>query len=313
VRIAVVGAGALGGFFGGLWARAGEEVAFVARGRTLAALREGGLRVRSRVAGEFALPVAATDDPAALGPVDLVFLGVKTYDLDGAIGTVRPLVGPATAVLCVQNGIEGPERVAAAFGERAVIAGAVYLSATVEAPGAIVQIGDLGSAHLGELAGGRTPRLEALAAAFARIAIPTELHDDVRLPLWRKFMAICAFSGLTALTRLTLAQIFACPETTALYRDAMAEVAAVARAEGIELPEGAADAVLASLTGLAEPPERGSMAYDLLAGRRLELEALNGAVVRRGAAASLATPVNRAIYAALKPFVAGDPDAAPAA
>jgi 2-dehydropantoate 2-reductase len=307
VRIAVVGAGGLGGFFGALMTRAGEDVTFVARGRTLETLRERGLTVRSHLAGEFAVPVIATDDLAGIGPVDLVFLGVKMYDLDGAIATIRPLVGPGTAVLCVQNGVDGPEVVAGAYGPGAVVVGTVYLSAMVEAPGTIVQYGAIGHVHLGEFAGGRSQRLERIRDLCARIGIPATVHDDVRRPLWEKFMAICAFSGMTALTRLTLAQFVAFAETRALYRDVMAEVAAVARAEGVDLPVDAADATMRMLDGLKTLPERGSMAYDLLAGRRLEIDDLNGSVVRRGARLGVPTPYNRVIHAALKPFANGAP------
>ena len=310
MRIAVVGAGALGGFYGGLLARAGENLTFVARGQTLATLRDAGLTVRSRLAGEFTLPVDATDDPDGIGPVDLVFLGVKTYDLNAAIATVRPLVGPETMVLCVQNGIDGPERVGNALGEGAVIAGAVYVSATVEAPGVVAQVGGPGLVHLGELTGGRTPRLKRLGELFVRAGVPTEVHADVRRPLWQKFMTICAMSGLTALTRLTLRQIFACPETRLLYRDLMAEVTAVARARGVDLPEDAADEMLRTVLAMDPPPERGSMAYDLLAGRRLEVEDLNGAVVRLGRELGVPTPINRVVHAALKPLAAGAPDPA---
>ena len=310
MRIAVVGAGGLGGFFGALMARAGEDVTFVARGRTLGALRARGLTVRSPLVGEFTVPVATAADPAVLSAVDLVFLGVKTYDLDGAIATLRPLVGPETAVLCVQNGVDGPEVVAGAYGPGAVVVGTVYLSAMVEAPGTIVQYGAIGHVHLGEFAGGRTERLERLRDLCARIGVPATVHDDVRRPLWEKFMAICAFSGMTALTRLTLAQFVAFAETRALYRDVMAEVAAVARAEGVDLPADAADATMRMLDALEVLPERGSMAYDLLAGRRLEVDDLNGAVVRRGERLGVPTPYNRVIHAALKPFAGGAPEPA---
>lgn len=308
MRIAVVGAGALGGFLGGLLARAEARVTFVARGRALASLQRHGVTCRPNRGDAFTLPVAVTADPHEVGPVDLVLLAVKMHDLDGAIETARPLVGPATAVLCVQNGIDAPGRVAAAFGEAAVIAGAIYLSATVESPGVYVQIGDPGFIHLGELHVGRTPRLESVAALFERGGLPAERHDDVWRPLWTKFMAICAFSGVTALTRLPLRQVLACPETRTLYRDVLDEVVTLAAAEGAPLPASAADEHMELLRQLERLPERGSMAYDLLAGRRIEIDALNGAVVQRGKAAGLPTPCNRVIYAALLPFANGAPD-----
>lgn len=311
MRIAVVGAGALGGFYGGLLARAGEDVTFLARRQTLAILQQQGLTVRSLADDPWTIAVAATDDPASVGAVDLVFLAVKTYDLDGAIDTVRPLVGRATAILCVQNGITGPERIGAAFGHDQVIAGAVYVSATVPSPGVIVREGGPGLIHLGELSGGRTPRLERVAMALSGASVPIQLHDDIHVPLWNKFMAICAMSGMTALCRLTLRQIFAEPVSRQLYYDVMAEVVAVARAEGVALSVDAADTMLQLLLTTDQLPERGSMAYDLLAGRRLELPDLNGTVVRRGKRVGIPTPINRVIDAALRPYVNGDPHAAP--
>jgi 2-dehydropantoate 2-reductase len=309
VRIAVMGAGALGGFYGGLMARSGEDVTFVARGRTLEVLRADGLTVGSKLAGDFALPVAATDDPSGMAPVDLVLFGVKAYDLEAAAARVRPLVGPETMVLSLLNGVDNGDRLGRIVGAQAVVDGAVYVSATVEAPGRIAQIGGPGLVRFGEHSGPRTPRLDRLKDLFERIGVPSVVHDDMRVPLWEKFMAICAMSGVSALTRLTLRQIFDCPETRAFYRDVMVEAVAVGRAHGVDLPENAADDMLQMLLTMPALPERGSMAYDLLAGRRLELATLNGTVVRLGHDHDLPTPSNAAIYAALKPYADGPPDA----
>jgi 2-dehydropantoate 2-reductase len=163
--------------------------------------------------------------------------------------------------------------------------------------------------RIGELAGGRTPRLDAIHQALSGAGVACLVFDDILPTLWEKFMVICAMSGVTALTRLTLQQIFDCPESRTLYRDAMAEVLSLAHASGVDLPETAADDAIDRILAMPALPERGSMAYDLLAGRRLELDTLNGTVVRLGEASGIATPMNRAIHAALKPFVDGPPAA----
>ena len=309
MRIAVVGAGALGGFFGGLLARAGQDVTFIARGRTHDALAQRGLTVRSKLAGEFSIPVEATDNPASIGPVDLVFFSVKAYDLDAAARSIAPLIGPGTALLAVQNGIEHLDQLRGQFGPETVIPGVVYISATVEEPGFVAQIGGPGIIHFGDGAQGHVPnaKLDLVESTLAAGGIGNVRHADIEPELWKKFMFICAMSGVSALTRLTLRQIFDCLETGAFYYDVMAEVATVARAAGVDLPESAPDEAMDGLLTMPALPERGSMAYDLMAGRRLELETLNGAVVRLGARYGVPVPANRAIYAALKPYTAGPP------
>ena len=308
MRTAVMGTGALGGFFGGLLARAGEDVTFIARGKHLGAIRERGLAIRSERVGDFALAVRATDDPGEVGPVDFVFFGVKTYDLEVAAEQMRPLVGPDTVVLPVQNGADIAERLGRVVGPERVLGGLTWVGGTIEAPGVIVQNASSGPTMLsfGELAGGTSPRVERLLELFGRAGIAAELHPDIRVPLWQKFVAVCANGGMTALTRLPLGPILACPESRAMYRAAMEEVAAVARACGVGLPDEVADRMFAVMSGYP-PTMRASMAYDLEAGRRLELEALNGTVVRLGQERGVPTPWNAAIYAALKPHADGPP------
>ncbi|MGH2668070.1 MAG: 2-dehydropantoate 2-reductase [bacterium] len=306
MRIAVMGAGGTGGFFGGLLARAGESVTFIARGAHLAALQSRGLAVTSRLAGDFTVPVTATSDPAAVGAVDLVLFCVKAYDTETAAAQIRSLVGPDTMVLSVQNGIDNAERIARVVGEQPVIGGVAQISSVIEAPGVIAQTAGAGRIIFGELAGGSSARTERLLSAFQQAGITAQLHPDIRVALWEKFLMICAFSGLTALTRLPLGSILGCAETRALFRDTMAEVEAIARAIGIRLPAGCVDRTVAMFTAL-EPWARGSLYYDLAAGRRLELEVLHGTVVRLGGQQGIATPLNFAIYAALKPYVDGAP------
>jgi len=301
-----MGAGGTGGYFGGLLARAGEDVTFIARGAHLDALRARGLTVKSRVSGDFTVSARATGDPGEVGPVDLILFCVKSYDTEAAAERIRPLIGPETVVLPVQNGIDGAERIARVIGGEPVLGGVALVSSILEAPGLVVQSAGPGRIIVGELAGGTSARVERVVGTLAHAGIPAQAHPDVRVALWQKFLFICAFSGLTALTRLPIGPILACPETARLYRDAMFEVEAVGRAEGVRLPRDCVDQVHA-MTEKLEPWSRGSLYYDLAAGRRLELETLHGAVVSRGREGGVATPVSFAIYAALKPYADGAP------
>lgn len=306
MRIAVMGSGALGGSFGGRLARAGEEVIFIARGAHLAALREHGLTVKMPEAEDFYLAARATDRPEEIGPVDLVLFCVKSYDLEPAAAAIRPLIGPDTVVLPVQNGIDAAERIARVVGPEPVIGGISYGGGTIEAPGVILVNGAFRRLLVGELEGGSSPRTERIVDALRRAGIVAELHPNIRVALWEKFIAICANAGMTALTRLPVGPILACPETRAMYRGVMEEVEAVARARGIALEEGIIDRLLDVIGGMA-PDTYASMYYDLANGRRLELDNLNGALVRLGREAGVPTPLNAAIYAALKPYANGPP------
>ncbi len=301
-----MGAGGTGGFFGGLLARAGEDVTFVARGPHLEAIRDRGLTVRSRLAGDFNLAVKATDDPKEAGPADLVLFCVKAYDTASAAKLIVPVVTEDTMVLSVQNGIDNEERIAEVVGEEAILGAVAYVSSVIEAPGVIAQKGGPGRIIFGELGGGSSPRTQRLLSTLKRAGIAAELHSDVKVALWEKFVFICAANGLTALTRLPLGPILANPETRDLLRSTMEEVDSIARAVGIRLPENTVDQHL-RFTGGLEPSVRGSLYYDLEAGRRLELEALNGTVVRLGRQHGIPTPSNWAIYAALRPYVDGTP------
>jgi 2-dehydropantoate 2-reductase len=243
-------------------------------------------------------------------PVDLVFFSVKAYDLESAARSAIDLVGPDTIVLAVQNGIDHHLRLRALLGTARVVPGIVYVSANVESPGVIHQLGGPGMIHFGKDRTGNVADqdLDRIDDALDAAGIGNVRHPEIDRELWHKFMFICAMSGVSALTRLTLRQIFDCLETSALYYDVMAEVAEVARASGVDLPESAPDQVMESLLASDALPERGSMAYDLMAGRRLELEMLNGTVVRLGYhQRGIQVPNNRIIYAALKPFASGAP------
>lgn len=301
MRVAIMGAGGTGGYFGGLLARAGEDVTFIARGAHLEAIRANGLTVHSHRDGDFNLGVKCTDDLSDIGQLDLILFCVQTYDTDAAAQQIRPLVRPDTMILSVQNGIDSEKRIAQILGAEAVIGAAAYLSSVIESPGVISHtVG--GRLVFGELSGGTSPRTEQLLEAFESAGISAELHPSIQVALWEKLVLISGLSGVTALTRLPVGPILDCPETSALYRGALEEVETVARASGINLPEGIVDRSIVSA-----PSERGFMYYDLVAGRRLELEALNGTVVRLGHKFGVPVPINSVIYAALKPYAEGTP------
>jgi 2-dehydropantoate 2-reductase len=306
MRIAVVGAGGTGGYFGGLLARAGEDVAFIARGAQLEALRTRGLTLESRIAGTFTVPVQVTDDPGEVGPVDLIVFCVKTYDTDAAVASVRPLIQSETMLLSLQNGIDNEERIARAAGHPAGLGAAAYVVSAIKAPGVVAQTAGPGKIVLGELGGGTSERTERLRDALQRAGIAAEVHPDIRVVLWQKFLFICAFSGVTAVTRLPIGTVLADPVTHALFRGTSEEVEAVARAGGVDLPTDCVEQALATASAV-EPWGRGSLYGDLAGGRRLELEGLNGEVVRRGGEHGIQTPLNFAIYAALRPYVDGAP------
>ena len=306
MRIAVMGTGGTGGYFGGLLARAEEEVTFIARGAHLDAIQKDGLAIKSVLAGDFTVPSTATDNPDDIGPVDCVLFCVKAYDNSEAADQIRPLIGPETMVLSVQNGIDNEEQLGNAIGAEHVVGCVSLVSSTIESPGVIAQTGGPGKIILGEMQGGSSARTEALTSILQNSGITAELHQDIQVALWQKFIGICGVNGVTALTRLPMGEIVACKETHNLMRGTMEEVEAVARASGVNLPEGCVDQSMDFFSSV-EPTVRGSMYYDLAGGRRLELDVLNGTVVRLGSENGIPTPINFAIYAALKPYLNGEP------
>jgi 2-dehydropantoate 2-reductase len=304
MHIVVVGAGGTGGYFGGLLAMAGEDVTFLARGTQLEALRTHGLTVKSRFAGTFTLPVHATSDPQEIGVVDLVLFCVKTYDTEAASAGIGHFIGPETVVLPIQNGIDAAERLGREVGAQHIVGGVAYVTSQIESPGVIAQIAGAGSIELGELAGGQSERTRRVQQVLRRAGISAQLPPDIQVTLWEKFLFICAFSGVTALTRLPLRQVFAYQETRDLLKAVLKEGETLARARGIALPVDIVERSYATLQA-SEPEAMGSMAFDLLAGRRLEIEALNGTMVRLGNEQGMSLPFNAAIYAALKPYANG--------
>jgi 2-dehydropantoate 2-reductase len=304
MKIAIVGAGGVGGYFGGLLARDEHDVAFVARGVHLRAIRARGLRVES-TEGHFTIaPANATDDPGEIGAVDLVLLCVKTYDLAATLGQLRPLVGPGTALVTLQNGVEAPAMVAAVYGREAVLPGVVYCEVAVKEPGVIFQGSPMRRIIVGELGGTSTPRARAIASVLAAAGVDTILSDNILGALWGKFCFICGMSGVTTLTRRSVGPILADEEAQLLLRAVVEEARAVAVAQGVRFDADPVEAGLATFARFA-PEAKSSMQRDLERGGRLEVEALNGAVVRLGRALGIATPANQAIYAALRLAVIG--------
>ncbi len=300
MKIAILGAGGVGGYYGGLLARSGQGVTFLARGAHLAAMRSDGLRVES-VHGDFLVrPAQATDDPAEVGPVELVLVAVKSYDLEAAAEAARPLVGPGTAVLPLLNGLDAAERLAAVLGDEPVLAGLTHISSSVAAPGVIRQISPVRRITFGERDGDISPRAKRVRDVLAASGAEVVLTPAVDVALWEKFIFIASISGVCCLARQPIGPVLDTAETRQLYVDALREVEAVGRARGIALAPDIVERTLQLTAGFA-PETRPSLLVDLEAGRRLELEAMSGTVVHYGREVGVETPVHGVIYAALKP------------
>ena len=300
MRIAVMGGGGVGGYFGGLLAAAGEDVSFIARVAHLAAIRQDGLLVKS-VAGDFHVRPRAMDDPAAIGPVELVLFCVKSYDTEAAAEKIRPLVGPETSILCLQNGVDNEDRLERIFGKERVLYGVVHILSTISSPGVISQTAGPRTIKFGERDNRPSARVERILAVLRDAKINAEASPNILVDLWEKYVFICAQGGVTALTRLGIGEILACPETARFYRGVMNEIVAVGRAKGVALPADAAERAVAFARTL-QPGMRSSLAHDLQQGNRLEVEALMGTVVRYGAEVGVPTPLNFAIHACLLPY-----------
>ena len=300
MRIAVYGAGGVGGYFGGRLAQAGAEVHIIARGAHLQALRGHGLRVRS-VKGDFEVQVPATDDPADIGPCDFVLFCVKTFDTDAAAARLGPLVGESTAVVSLQNGVENEEKIARAVGADHVMGGAAFIFAEIAEPGVILHTGGPASITFGELDGHTSQRAKRLLACCEQAGFEAELSASIKTVLWAKLAFICAQAGMTAAVRLPIGEIRTVDAAWAAFSRLVAEVCAVAEADGNPVPQAAQERALA-LAQAVEPGSFSSLHDDLVAGRRMELEALHGFVVRRAAEHGLAVPTSEAIYAILQPW-----------
>ncbi len=310
MRIAIVGAGAVGGYFGARLAHAGQEVAIIARGAHLAAIRQAGLQVKSPALGDFVVRVAAEDDAAAVGPVDLVVFAVKTYDTASAVPLVAPLLGPDTAVLTLQNGVDSADRLAAAVGEARVLGGTTYVATAVTAPGVITQTGTHRSVIFGEAFGERrsiSPRVAAIADVMRPADIQVTAVPDARVPIWDKFVYLAPFAGFTGGARLPIGPLWARPHVREMFYAAAREVAAIAAAEGVAISPDRFDTLADYMDGIPATT-RSSLLIDLAQGRRIEVEALHGEAIRRARAHGLSTPILSTLYALLAPWQDGEPD-----
>jgi 2-dehydropantoate 2-reductase len=293
MRIAVMGSGGLGGYFGARLALGGAEVHFIARGKHLQALRGEGLRVEGPEPMQ--LPhVDATDDPRSVGAVDVAMLCVKLWDTEAALEQMRPLVGPQTAIVSFQNGVLKDDAIRAAYGAGHVMGGVGYIAATVDRPGVIRQTGPMQRLLFGEFDGSRSARGEALLAACLAGGIKAELSDDIGREIWQKFIFLAAFSGATTTMRKPIGPIRENAQTRAFLRDVMREVVAVGRAHGANVAEDFAEVRLKLADDVAWDMTS-SMHHDLERGNPLEVRWLAGAVVELGRAKGVATPLNRAI------------------
>ena len=303
MRIAVVGAGGVGGYFGAKLARAGESVVMLARGAHLDAIRRDGLRVRSAPEGESLAKVEAVESFAGQPPVDMALFCVKSFDTRSAAEALRPVVGPSTGVVSLQNGVDNEDIIDEVLGRGVALGGAAYVFAGIEAPG-VIRHTFAGRIVFGELDGRVSDRATRLRDALARAGVPVELSGDIRRVLWEKYLLISAQAGMTALTRCPVGVLRETPESWRMYRRIMEELAALARAAGVGLPDDVVDTVMKQASTVA-PVAYSSLHDDLIQGKRLELEALHGHAVRLGERHGVPTPMVLAVYAALKPHVAG--------
>jgi 2-dehydropantoate 2-reductase len=300
MRIAVYGAGGVGGYFGGRLAQAGADVHLIARGAHLQALREHGLRVQS-VKGDFAARLPATDDPADVGPCDYVLFCVKAFDTEPAAARLGPLLGQDTAVVSLQNGVDNEEKLARAVGQDHVLGGAAFIFAGIAEPGVVVHTGGPTSVTFGELDGQVSERARRLLGCCQEAGFGAELSASIRTVLWAKLAFICAQAGMTAAVRLPIGEVRTVDAAWAAFQQLVAEVAAVAAADGHPLPAAARERALAMAQSI-EPGSFSSLHDDLVAGRRMELEALHGFVVRRAAEHGVPVPTTEAVYAILTPW-----------
>jgi 2-dehydropantoate 2-reductase len=304
VRIAVMGSGGVGGFFGARLLRGGADVTFIARGAHLQAMREHGLAIES-TDESFRLPkVSVTDDPATIGPVDLVLFGVKLWDTEQAARSLLPVMGADTALVSFQNGVQKDDMLRAIVGETAIMGGVAYVGTNIGRPGVIAQKGPMQRLVFGEYDGRRSRRAEDFLAACRQGGINAEISPDIRREIWQKFVFLAGMAAATASTRRPLGPVRSNPVTRQFFLDLMREVVAVGRAHGVAIPEDFAEQRLAFADTL-HPDMTASMHHDLEQGRPLELQWLSGGVVDLGARVGVPTPLHRAVRDTLILHAAG--------
>jgi 2-dehydropantoate 2-reductase len=306
MRITVVGAGGVGGGFGAALAMAGADVSFVARGAHLAAMQKDGLKVEGGRGETHLVPTRATDDPNEIGTVDIVLFCVKLWDVESAGEAIKPLIGPDTAVIPLQNGINAAERLVPILGPAAVMGGVAQISASIVKPGVIRQVGTFMRLIFGELDGKRSKRGEDFLALCHKAGFEATLSEQITTELWMKFIQLASNASITAVTRLPLGKLRDDPDLRPIFMAAYQEAIDVGRAGGVALPADALERVLQFIAN-APPAMKASMALDLERGNRLELPWLGGKVVELGRQLGIPTPTHGMMYALLKPYIMGTP------
>ena len=307
MRFAILGSGAVGGYFGAKLAHSGQQVTFIARGAHLEAIRAKGLEIKSAKLGDFTVRAPAESDTSKVGPVDVVIVAVKAYDNTTALPMIAPMIGAGTVVLTLQNGVDSTDQIAAIAGEQYVLGGTTYVATALEAPGLIVQTGVHRSIIFGEVFGDRSrisPRVQAIADVMAAADIQVTPVADARVPIWDKFVYLAAFAGFTGASRLAIGHIWKYPHVQEMFYATSREVAAIARAEGVEISANRFDTLIEYMNNIPATT-RSSLLIDLEQGKRIEVEALQGAAVRRARKHGVPVPILSTLYALLKPWENG--------
>jgi 2-dehydropantoate 2-reductase len=307
MRFAILGSGAVGGFYGAKLARAGHDVSFVARGAHLAALRSRGLEIRSPMLGDFTVNARAEEDTSRIGPVDVVIVAVKAYDNASALPMVEPLLGPSTTILPLQNGVDTANELAERFGEQPVLGGVTYIATALVSPGVIEQTGTHRRIVFGEVFGTlprMSDRVTAIHQAFAGADITSEPVEDGRVPIWEKFIFLVSLAGFTGASRLPIGPLLDDPSIELRFLDGCREIEALARAEGVPVAPDIIDRISSYVAGIPGSM-RSSLLIDLSQGKPIEVEQLHGSVVRRAEKLGVPVPITSTLYAVLKPWAAG--------
>ena len=304
MRFAILGSGAVGGYYGAKLARAGHDVTFIARGAHLQAIRERGLEIRSPMVGDFTVRARAEEDTSRVGVVDVVVVAVKAYDNATALPMIVPMLGPQTTVLTLQNGVDSVSEVAAIAGEARVVGGTTYIATALSAPGLIEQTGTHRRIVFGEVFGDlprRSERVIRIHESLAGADIQAEAVEDGRVPIWEKFIFLVSLAGFTGAARLPIGPLWGDPLIKERFLDGCREIERLARAEGVPVAAGVIDNISRYVDGIPGSM-RSSLLIDLSMGKRIEVEALQGSVVRRAARAGVPVPIMSTLYAVLKPW-----------
>ena len=312
MKFSILGSGAVGGYYGAKLSRAGHDVTFIARGAHLSAIRERGLEIRSPALGDFTVRARAEEDTAQVGTMDVVIVAVKAYDNASALPLIAPMIGPKTTILPLQNGVDSASALAVRFGEAPVVGGVTYIATALSAPGVIEQTGTHRRIVLGEVFGAlprMTDRIGGIGEALAGADIQVEAVEDGRVPIWEKFIFLVSLAGFTGASRLPIGPLWADSAIRERFLESCREIERLARAEGVPVAADVVDRISSYVAGIPASM-RSSLLIDLSQGKRIEVEQLQGSVVRRAAAAGVPVPITSTLYAVLKPWADGVPQSA---